>query len=82
MMLSIISLPGKRQSLNGLTRRYYYESVAICISDGKVEVINSCATEKGDRKVGLGRAKVLDSDSNAKLKVTFVKFVDWIFAFG
>lgn len=52
------------------------------LRDGKVEVINSCATEKGDRKVGLGRAKVLDSDSNAKLKVTFVKLVDWIFAFG
>lgn len=52
------------------------------LNDGKIKVVNSCATEKGDRSVAVGRAKVVDKDTNAKLKVTFVKIIDWVFAFG
>lgn len=49
---------------------------------GLIKVLNSCDTEDGSRSVAEGRAKVVDEQSNAKLKVTFVKFIDWIFAFG
>lgn len=52
------------------------------LKDGKIKVVNSCATEKGDRSVAEGRAKVVDTNSNAKLKVTFVKLFDYIFTFG
>lgn len=47
-----------------------------------IKVFNSCETEKGDRDEAEGRAQVVDTKSNSKLKVTFVKFIDWIFAFG
>lgn len=47
-----------------------------------LRVLNSCDTQEGTRKLAEGRAKVIDTKSNAKLKVTFVKFIDWIFAFG
>ena len=45
-------------------------------------VLNSCEMENGERKLAEGRAKVVDTKTNAKLKVTFVKFFHWIFAFG
>jgi apolipoprotein D and lipocalin family protein len=47
-----------------------------------ISVVNSCDTKSGKRSVAEGRAKVSDVKTNAKLKVTFVKFVNWIFAFG
>jgi|NOAtaT_6_FD_contig_21_11605563_length_625_multi_8_in_0_out_0_1 apolipoprotein D and lipocalin family protein len=50
--------------------------------DNYLVVDNSCELENGDRKRAEGRAKVVDKASNAKLKVTFVKFFHWIFAFG
>ncbi|MDG0817295.1 lipocalin family protein [Bdellovibrio svalbardensis] len=49
---------------------------------GFIKVLNSCDTKSGARSVAEGRAKVVDSKSNSKLKVTFVKFIDWIFSFG
>lgn len=49
---------------------------------GRIRVVNSCETADGTRSVAEGRAKVVDQQSNAKLKVTFVRVVDWIFAFG
>jgi len=39
-------------------------------NDGKVEVVNRCRTEKGE-KVARGIARVVDPETNARLKVTF-----------
>lgn len=50
--------------------------------DGLIVVMNSCGTEDGSRKIAEGRAKVEDTKTNSKLKVTFVKLFDWIFSFG
>lgn len=47
-----------------------------------IRVLNSCDTAKGTRSVAEGRARVEDPASNAKLKVTFVKLIDWVFALG
>jgi apolipoprotein D and lipocalin family protein len=50
--------------------------------NGLIKVLNSCDTKTGERDIAEARAKVTDAASNSKLKVTFVKFIDWIFAFG
>ena len=50
--------------------------------DGLLSVVNSCDTEDGTRSVANGRAKVVDSATNAKLKVTFVNIFGWQFLFG
>jgi len=53
--------------------------------DGKVEVINSCREKNGRVKSVSGTAKVVDSTTNAKLKVTFFWpfYGDyWIIALG
>lgn len=47
-----------------------------------ISVVNSCDTKNGERKIGEGRAKIVDQKTNSKLKVTFVKFFGWTFAFG
>lgn len=52
------------------------------LDNGLIKVMNSCEKKDGTRSVSEGRAKVVDLVSSAKLKVTFVKFIDWIFAFG
>ncbi|MFA5583607.1 MAG: lipocalin family protein [Bacteriovoracaceae bacterium] len=49
---------------------------------GLVKVVNSCETKNGKTKIANARAKVVDKDSNAKLKVTFVKIFDWVFSLG
>jgi apolipoprotein D and lipocalin family protein len=49
--------------------------------DGRLRVVNSCDTAKG-RKVTEGRAKVVEGSANARLKVTFVKLLGWVWAFG
>lgn len=50
--------------------------------DSLIKVVNSCQEENGAVSQAEGRAKVEDPQSNAKLKVTFVKMVDWIFTFA
>lgn len=50
--------------------------------EGLIAVVNSCDTKSGKRSIATGRAQVVDTATNSKLKVTFVKFIDWIFAFG
>ena len=50
--------------------------------DNLIKVINSCDTESGERDSAEGRARVEDTSSNSKLKVTFVKIIDWVFLFG
>ena len=41
-------------------------------ADGKVEVLNSCLEEDGKTDTADGIAKVMDTETNAKLKVSFV----------
>lgn len=50
--------------------------------DGMIKVLNSCEQADGSRSTAEGRAKVEDTQTNAKLKVTFVKIINWIFTFG
>lgn len=50
---------------------------------GQIKVVNSCKTKDGEIKKAEARAKPIDGDdSNSKLKVTFVKFIGWIYLFG
>ncbi len=58
--------------------------------DGKIDVINRCKKEDGTTDEAIGIAKVDDPESNAKLKVSFVRFLwrswfwgdYWILALG
>ncbi len=49
---------------------------------GRIKVDNTCETASGERDGSEGRAQVEDKATNSKLKVTFVKLFDWVFAFG
>ncbi len=51
------------------------------LPNGSVRVLNSCDKANGKRKVAEGRALVTDSNSNAKLKVSFLHFANrWFFS--
>jgi apolipoprotein D and lipocalin family protein len=51
--------------------------------EGRIEVNNQCKTESGESQNASGRARVVDTQSNSKLEVTFVKlFGDWRFWIG
>lgn len=53
------------------------------LDNGEVKVVNSCDTlGEAGRQVAEGRAMVVDSDTNAKLKVTFVHWLRWWYLFG
>lgn len=55
----------------------------ILADTGEVKVLNSCATKDGSRSSSEGRAKVVDTETNAKLKVTFAKVGGrWVYLFG
>ena len=41
------------------------------LADGKIEVVNECRKSDGKLDVAKGKAKVADTKSNAKLRVTF-----------
>ena len=45
--------------------------------DGKITVINQCLKEDGSVDEAKGVAKIVDADTNAKLKVSFVSFLGW-----
>ncbi len=51
-------------------------------STGYMIVKNSCTESDGKIKIAEGRARVEDQQTNAKLKVTFVKLINWVFTFG
>lgn len=44
-------------------------------ADGNVDVINRCVAEDGDEVVSRGLAKVVDRQTRAKLKVSFVRLL-------
>lgn len=56
----------------------YYELT----DQGSVKVLNSCTDKNGKVDSAEGRAKITDKNTNAKLKVTFVKIFKWAFALG
>jgi len=41
------------------------------LADGKIQVVNTCRQSSGKLRQSRGYAKIADSSSNAKLKVTF-----------
>ena len=45
--------------------------------DGRLDVVNRCLDEDGNLDEAKGLAKIVDPDSNAKLKVSFVSFLGW-----
>lgn len=75
----IASIPQsfQKQCVSNVTAEYEI------LPSEEVKVLNSCETEKGDRSEKEGRAKVVDTETNAKLKVTFVKVAGkWVYLFG
>ena len=52
------------------------------LNEGAISVTNRCTAETGDVLVADGQARVVDSLSNAKLEVTFVKLFGWRYIFG
>ncbi len=52
------------------------------LPNGQVEVLNSCEVKGGHRIVSTGRAKVVDAQTHAKLKVTFLNLFGWRFLAG
>jgi apolipoprotein D and lipocalin family protein len=52
------------------------------LSNGTVQVVNGCDTGKSKRIFATGRAKVMDKQTNAKLKVTFINFLGWRYIAG
>ncbi len=44
-------------------------------ADGKIDVLNSCVDKNGKTIEAKGIARVVDESSNARLKVSFVKFL-------
>lgn len=51
-------------------------------ADGRVEVTNRCRTQAGTWDEARGVARVIDSDSNARLQVSFVDLFGWQLFWG
>ncbi|MFO7527061.1 MAG: lipocalin family protein [Ignavibacteriaceae bacterium] len=47
------------------------------MEDGRIEVINSCIDDEGERDAADGVARVVDKNSNAKLEVSFFSILGW-----
>ena len=52
------------------------------VQNDLIKVLNSCDKEDGKRMMAEGRARIEDTTSNSKLRVTFVKLIQWVFTFG
>ena len=58
--------------------------------DGRIDVLNRCQTESGEYDEAEGIARIVDTETNAKLEVSFVEFFGrnwfwgdyWILALG
>jgi len=46
-------------------------------SDGRIDVTNRCEVASGETDAAQGVARVVDTESNAKLEVSFVEFWGW-----
>jgi len=45
--------------------------------DGRIDVLNRCIEKDGDQNEAEGIAKIVDSETNARLQVSFVSFIGW-----
>ena len=52
------------------------------VENDRIQVFNSCTDKQGDRISSVGRGKIVDPKTNAKLKVTFLKVGMWLYLFG
>ncbi len=57
-------------------------SAEYALKSGAISVINRCTTASGEVSEAEGQARVVDTLSNAKLEVTFVKLFGWRYLFG
>lgn len=69
----IAKIPNRfqKQCVRGTTAEYTLRK------DGRISVVNRCIKEDGSLDEAKGIAKVIDTTSNAKLKVSFVSFLGW-----
>ncbi len=67
----------QRDCIKNTTAEYSVEP-----ETGYIVVLNSCDQEDGSRKDAEGRARIENEETQAELKVTFVKIFDWVFRFG
>ena len=69
----IAKIPNRfqEQCVRGTTAEYSLRE------DGRITVLNSCFKEDGGRDEAEGVAKIEDSVTNARLKVSFVSFLGW-----
>ena len=51
-------------------------------SDGKITVVNTCVESDGKKNTAEGIARVADSSTNAKLEVSFVRFLGFNLFWG
>lgn len=82
----IAKIPNRfqKQCARGTTATYTLRE------DGRIEVVNRCRKSNGDLDEARGIAEVVDPESNAKLRVSFVSFLGirpfwgdyWILALG
>ena len=52
------------------------------LDDGNIEVVNRCLDEKGVMDEASGVARIVDTSTNAKLKVSFVSIFGWRLFWG
>ena len=73
----IASIPQyfQRQCVRDVTAEY-------ALKNGVISVINRCTTASGEISEAEGQARIVDTLSNAKLEVTFVKLFGWRYLFG
>lgn len=69
----IAKIPNRfqKQCLRGTTAEYTLRE------DGRITVVNRCFNKNGGLDEAKGVAKIVDTTSNAKLKVSFVSFIGW-----
>jgi len=61
----------QKQCARGTTAEYTVRD------DGRIRVLNRCVKDDGSTTEAEGVAKVVDTATNAKLKVSFVSFLGW-----
>ena len=69
----IAKIPNRfqRQCVRGTTAEYALRE------DGRITVVNRCLKEDGRTDEAKGVAKVVDTESNARLKVSFFSILGW-----
>lgn len=69
----IAKIPNRfqKQCARGTTAEYTLRE------DGRIDVVNRCIKDNGEWDEAKGVAKIEGTDSNAKLKVSFVSFIGW-----